>query len=431
MSAILALPIEAVRVLAPVYGIAAVLVVALLLPVPGVRGRLRVWWPIALAAAGLGALLGSLAVWLVLDVQDVFGVPASEVIRAAAATAGAGVGLAVVNLVRTRWWRKVVAVIAIPAVLAAGGLMINRDVAYFPKLGDALGVTGASTLSLHHSTVATVDLHQWQPPTSMPAEGTVGTADIPGLVSHWNGRPAWVYEPPAARTADPPKLPVVIAFSGEPGGPSDLFIAGGLQAKLDAIARAHQGVAPIVVVPDQLGSFRNNPMCLDSPMGHVATYVTTDVRTWVLGHLPVSTSRKDWSVAGFSEGATCAVQFAAADPQIFGSFLAISPELAPVDHSVARTVREAFHGSKAAYEAAQPIAVMRRTGTYHDTTGLYCVGARDARYGRMLPPLLAASKQAGMTVQSTKLPGVAHNWNTGAAGFAWGLPKLAALLNLP
>lgn len=429
---LLALPIEAARVLAPAYAVAAVLAVALLLPVPGVKARLGIWWPIALLATGVGALLGWLAVWIVVDQQDLFGVPASPVVLGAAAAGGGGVGLALANLVRTRWWRKVIAIIAIPAVLAAGGLMINRDVAYFPKLGDALGITGVAALSLHHAGSGTVPLRDWRPPAAMPTSGTVGTVDIRGVQSHWSGRPAWVYEPPAARTAHPPKLPVVIAFSGQPGSPSDVFVAGNLQAQLDAIARAHKGVAPIVVVPDQLGwSLRSNPMCIDSRLGDVATYVTVDVRAWVLRHLPVATSRQDWAVAGFSQGGTCAVQFGAKYPQLFGSFLAISSELGPHDLTVARTVKEVFSGSMAAFTATQPITIMRRNAPYPATTALYCVGARDASYGAVMPKLVAASKRAGMTTESTRLPGVAHNWNTGAAGFAWGLPKLVRLWGLP
>jgi enterochelin esterase-like enzyme len=418
------LPIESVRVLAPAYAVAAVLVLALLLPVPGVRARVRTWWPAALLAAGLGALAGVLAVWVVVDVDDVFGVPASLVIRAAATASGAGVGLALANLVRTRWWRKVVAVVAIPAVLAAGGLMINRDVAYFPKLGDVVGLTGVSSLSVAAGDAARAALHGWHAPASMPTAGTVGTATIPGTESHWHGRPAWIYLPPAARTAHPPKLPVLIAFSGQPGEPSDVFVAGGLQATLDGIARAHHGLAPVVVVPDQLGAYNVNPMCVDSRMGNVQRYVLDDVRDWVLRHLPVSTNRREWSVAGFSEGATCAVQFGTGFPAVFGSYLAVSPELGPINGSVARTLRDAFHGSRAAWEAAQPIAIMQRKAPYRHTLALYCVGAGDTRYGSATPKLAAASRSAGMRTETTVLAGVAHNWNTGAAGLAWGLPKL-------
>ncbi|MCU1473310.1 alpha/beta hydrolase-fold protein [Amnibacterium sp.] len=418
------LPIESVRVLVAVYAVAAAAALVLLVPVPGVRARLRVWWPGAMLAAGVGALAASVVVVVVVDVDDLFGVPASPVIRAAAAAAGAGVGLAIANLVHTRWWRKVVAVLAIPLALAAGGLMINRDVAYFPKLGDVVGITGVRALSVTGGAEARAALRGWRAPASMPSTGTVGTVTIPGAESHWHARPAWIYLPPAAQTAHPPKLPVVIAFSGEPGGPSDVFLAGGLQATLDGIARAHHGLAPVVVVPDQLGAFRANPMCVNSRLGNVQDYVLDDVRGWVLQHLPVSSDRREWTVAGFSEGATCAVQFGSGFPAVFGSYLAISSEIGPIDGTRAHTVHVAFRGSTAAWKAAQPIAIMRRKAPYRQTFALYSVGAADTRYGPVTPRLAAASRAAGMRTETTVLPGVAHNWNTGSAGFAWGLPRL-------
>ncbi|HEV7623755.1 MAG TPA: alpha/beta hydrolase-fold protein [Amnibacterium sp.] len=421
---LLTLPIEATRVLVPVYAIAGVLALVLLIPLPGVRARRRVWWPVALLAAGVGALAASLVVVIVVDVNDVFGAPASLVIRGAAAGAGAGVGLAIVNLVRTRWWRKVVAVLMIPLALIAGGLMINRDVAYYPKLGDVFGMTGVSALPLAPRKPTGTALSNWLPPASMPSTGTVGTVRIPGTRSHWRGRPAWIYLPPAARVAHPPALPVMIAFAGQPGGPSDVFLAGNLQATLDGIARAHRGLAPVVVVPDQLGSYNVNPMCVDSPRGNVQQYVLQDVRDWVLRHLPVSSNRNEWTVAGFSQGATCAVQFGSGFPALFGSYLSISPEIGPYNGTLARTLREAFHGSKAAWKAAQPLTIMRKKAPYLHTLALYCDGANDTRYAKAMPRLAAASRAAGMRTESAVLPGVAHNWNTGAAGLVWGVPRL-------
>ena len=94
-------------------------------------------------------------------------------------------------------------------------------------------------------------------------------------------------------------------------------------------------------------------------------------------------------------------------------------------------MKESFGGSRAAFDAAQPVAIMRRMAPYKDTTALYCVGAKDPRYGPMLRPLIAASERAGMHTQSTRIAGVAHNWNTGADGFAWGLSRLAILWGLP
>ncbi len=424
------LPIEAVRVLVPVYVVAGLMLVVVLLPGPG-RGPLRRRLAVSALVAGAGALAGALLVWWVVDVQDVFGVAASAVIRAAAAAGGAGTALAGLAVVRGRWWRRVVAVVAVPVFLAASALMINRDVAYYPKLGDAFGDTGVGALVLSGEAGRSRSLVSWRAPADMPSSGSVGTVDIPGTESKFSARPAWVYLPPAARTAHPPRLPVMIALSGEPGGPSDVFLAGGLKAKLDALAAAHHGVAPIVVVPDQLGSYSANPMCLNSKLGDVATYITVDVRDWILRHLPVETARRGWTVAGFSEGGTCAVQFGAGYPALFGSFVAVSPELGPFTRSVARTVREGFDGSRAAYDAAQPIAVMRRTGHYRGTAAVYSVGALDTRYGKNAGILARVSEQVGMHTSYRRFPDLAHNWNTGAAGLEDGLQRLTSWWRLP
>ncbi|MBW4041557.1 MAG: esterase family protein [Acidobacteria bacterium] len=427
-----AVPIEQSELLTTVYVIAGVLVLVMLVPLPGMRASMRTRVGAIALGAGLGALLGWGAVWWLVDVQDVFGAPASTVIRAGATGAGAAVGVGIANLIRTRWWRKAVAVVAIVAAAAAGGLVINRDVAYFPRLGDVFGQTGVKALALDAGAgTAPRSLSAWQPPAGMPTTGTVGTADIPGTVSHWHGRTAWIYLPPAARVKNPPKLPVVIAFGGQPGYPSDVFLAGDLQKPLDAIAAAHRGLAPIVVVPDQLGSYNVNPMCINSKVGQVATYVTVDVRDWILHHLPVSTSRREWTVAGFSQGATCAVQFGTGEPTLFGSFIAVSPELGPFNGTLARTIKQGWNGSRAGWEAAQPIAIMERTKHYPATAAVYAVGEWDKRYGADAGALAVESRKVGMRVSYRDLTGLAHNWNTGAAGLAYGLHELVSWWRLP
>lgn len=426
-----AMPIEQQAVLVPVYLVAAALLVVLLVPRIGTAWRLRTRIGVMALASGIGALVGWLAVWWTVDVQDLFGAPASDVIRGAATAAGAGLGLAVVNLFGTRWWRKVIAVLAVPALIAGAGLMINRDVAYYPRFGDVFGITGVRNLALSQGSVAGRSLSSWLPPAGMPKQGTLGTADIPGTVSGWHARPAWIYLPPAAQVKHPPKLPVVVAFSGEPGGPSDVFLAGNMQQRLDALAAKHRGVAPIVVVPDQLGASTKNPMCVNSKLGNVATYVTVDVRDWILQHLPASTDRRAWTVAGFSEGATCAVQFVSADPAIFGSAIAVSPEVGPLNGSVAHTIAVGFGGSRKRYLASMPVAVMHRTKRYPATAIAYSVGQNDRRYGKDAGTLAAASRAVGMHVSYRVLPNLAHNWNTGAAGLDYGLQVLASWWRLP
>ena len=118
------------------------------------------------------------------------------------------------------------------------------------------------------------------------------------------------------------------------------------------------------------------------------------------------------------------MQFATGYPAVFGSFIAVSPELGPFDGTLARTLREAFRGSLKAYEAAPPIAIMQRHKHYPDTRAVYSVGAGDTRYGADAPRLAAESKKVGMHTSFEVLQGVAHNWNTGALGLRNGLSAL-------
>ena len=192
---------------------------------------------------------------------------------------------------------------------------------------------------------------------------------------------------------------------------------------MDAIATRHDGVAPIVVVPDQLGSFTGNPMCIDSPLGHVATYVMHDVRDWILQHLPVETDRTRWTVAGFSEGGTCAIQFASQHPDVFGSFVDVSGERAPLNGSVKRSIAVGFRGDARAWEHAGPTWVMAHT-TYQDEEAYFAVGALDTVYGAVMPVLAAQATAAGMTTHQHRVQGPTHNWRMADMAFAWGFHAL-------
>lgn len=417
------LPIERMRTLEIVYAVTGVLLLVLLVPAPGVLAR-RGRWSIALVTvAALSGGFGALLVWWIGDVQDLFGVQLSVVVHLAVIGLFAGIGVVVVNLVRTRWWRKVVAGIALPGVLLAAGLMINEDFAYFPSFGDVFGVTGVNPLAASAVGHRDVPLAKWRPPADMPTAGLVATITIPAAESHFAARPAWIYLPPAAQVRRPPKLPVVIGLSGQPGFPSDLFEAGHLDSTMNAIADAHHGVAPIVVVPDQLGSPSKNPMCVNSKLGRVATYLTVDVRDWVLRHEPVSVARTDWTVAGFSEGGTCAVQLAAAYPAIFGSFVDVSGEIAPKNGDLAQTIDRGFAGSKSDYEHATPLWLL---GHHHypKTRAIFAVGQNDAHYGPVLPVLARAAREAGMVVTTRVVPHTAHDWHAATDGLSFGMYEL-------
>ena len=66
-----------------------------------------------------------------------------------------------------------------------------------------------------------------------------------------------------------------------------------------------------------------NPMCVDSPLGRSATYIMTDTANWIRQHLRVGAAPSAWGIVGFSQGATCAMQFSTAHPDVFGATFAI------------------------------------------------------------------------------------------------------------
>lgn len=266
-------------------------------------------------------------------------------------------------------------------------------------------------------------------PSRVPAgaTGEIGSVVIPATVSHFVARPAIISLPPAALVPHPRPLPVVIAFSGQSrgAGPQDLALKAHLGRIMAGIAAQHHGVAPIVVVPDQLGPGSGNPMCVDSAhFGRVATYVMTDVRTWILGHLPVTASRAGWTVAGFSEGGTCAIQFGAAHPDVFGSIVDVSGELAPTNGTLQHTVAAGFGGERTAYLHATPFWILAHHRYRHEAA-YFAVGALDSRYGPVAPRMAAHAHAAGMTVRFRSIPHDAHRWITGIAGLTWGLTAVA------
>ncbi|KQR44366.1 hypothetical protein ASF82_12950 [Frigoribacterium sp. Leaf164] len=414
---------------------------------PRLRSRTRPhprrWWTAVGVAAVVGAGAGALVSWWVGDVQAALDVPPTWVDRAWVSALGAGLAVAVVAAVRGGAGRRVVAGLGVVVFALSTGLAVNRDAGLFPTVGALLGVSHVAPLTLppaQHgvsagdATTASGTLPaEWTPPAELPRHGRLGSVVIPATDSHFRARPALVWLPPAALTADPPALPVVVALSGQgPGAaPENLVDAGHLDDQLDALAAQHDGLAPIVVMPDQLGRPTSNPMCVDGELGDSATWLTRDVPAWVTAHLDVQRSPAAWAIAGFSQGGTCSVQLATGHPDVFGSFVDVSGQLGPLlDGGVDRTIARGFDGSRAAYDAAQPVAVMRAHGRYADLGGFFAVGADDSRYGPVQPVVSAAAQAAGIDVTRLTVPGSGHDWHTASVGLAAGLRWLWPRLGL-
>ena len=398
----------------------------------GVRARVRHFRRLVLAAAIAGAVVGAVLTWLLSDVINVFGVSLTWVVRIADTLAFAGFAVALVNVVTTRWWRALIALVTAALTAWCLFLTINVDFGQYPTLGDAVGTTYRDTLALPEKPQNALSITEWTAPDDLPEEGLVGTVDIAARAADFAPRPAAVYLPPAALTASAPELPVVIALSGQPGTPSDVFSAGGVDQMMDSIAQANGGLAPIVVVPDQLGDPSINPMCVDGALGDSQTYLVEDVRAWITEHFAVRAEPSGWTIAGFSQGGTCAIQLGAAYPEIFGSIIDVSGEEAPTLGSHQRTIDEGFGGDAKAYEAATPLHLLAENEPFTDSTAIFVAGENDAQYSAYMDTVSAAAERADMTTIRAVSPGTGHDWNTARYGFSlafdalltnWGLTR--------
>lgn len=387
-----------------------------------------------LAAAGIavaGAILVQLVLVLVVDVVVVpFGIPL-EFRNWCWVFAGLiGFALAATGFVRTPRWRKAVAVLALPLSALAVAVGVNATYGQYPTLRDAVGLRSFPELPAELMRAGGADLADWAPPADLPATGSVHSVAIPGTESGFPAGPAVVYLPPAALVDEPPRLPVLVALSGQPGKPTDVITSGQLAAIADRWAAEHDGVAPLVVVPDQLGSEHDNPMCVDGPLGDSRTYLERDVRDWVLRNLPAADDRRGWAIAGFSQGGTCALQLATGSPELFGAFADIAGDEGPTLGGRERTIEEGFGGDADAYTAAQPVGYLDGA-RLPDTAALLVVGELDPVMGPQLRRVESALDGAGARVTWLTSPGTGHDWGTARAGFAAALDLFGERMGIP
>jgi S-formylglutathione hydrolase FrmB len=221
---------------------------------------------------------------------------------------------------------------------------------------------------------------------------------------------------------------VLVLLAGQPGGPRQWVDSGQIQAMMDAFALHHKGLAPVVVMPDDLGSAFANPLCLNSRLGDVQTYLTVDVPNWITSHLQVRPPGRGWAIGGFSEGGTCAIQLATQAPRLYPFFVDISGQLEPTLGSRHITISRAFGGDAAAFARVNPIAVLARTRFPRDA-GVFVGGVNDRVYTPQQRIMYRAARQAGMDVTFVDLPG-GHDWRVWRGGLEHNLAWLASRLGI-
>jgi hypothetical protein len=239
-------------------------------------GRSRAWWLRAVPLAAVTGLVVAAAVGLAVAVLRPFPDLLPTRVLAWVAVLAAAVGLGWARR-RDGRVRLALAVVAVVAVLGTCAMKVNAFYGYRPTLGAALGITAADQVDLTqlaaHPPLWAARPGQslarsWHAPPGMPNTGRIATAAIPG---RFPARPAWLYLPPAYLGPVRARLPVLVLIPGQPGGPRDWLLAGRLAAVMDGFAATHDGLAPVVVVPDATGSNLGNTLCLDSRLGAAET----------------------------------------------------------------------------------------------------------------------------------------------------------------
>ncbi|MCF2530926.1 alpha/beta hydrolase [Yinghuangia soli] len=399
----------------------------------------RRWWLVWVPAMALLSIGAALLIGVIVDDWwKPFPDPLPRRILEWIAVAVFAFALAGARMKSLTWPRRAVAVVLALLVLAMSASQINAYYHQYPTLRAALGPWIGSSDDFdkarggHRQTVAAPEggwLSQvWQPPASMPKNGTLSEVPIPGTASKFKARNGWVYLPPAYLATPRAELPVLILLAGQPGTPRDWIDAGQVVGMMDDFAAAHGGLAPIVVMPDDLGSTFANPLCMDSKLGNAETYLTKDVPDWIRANLQVAPAPRGWAIAGLSHGGTCSLQLSVRKPDLFHAFIDISGQDEPTLGTREETVDKAFGGDAAAFTKVNPLDIMQ-TQQFPQLAGVFAVGSGDGEYGPQQQKAFAAAKAAGMDVIYQEYPG-GHSWQVWRPALQQNLPWLAQHVGL-
>ncbi|MET3205868.1 MULTISPECIES: hypothetical protein [unclassified Arthrobacter] len=124
---------------------------------------------------------------------------------------------------------------------------------------------------------------------------------------------------------------------------------------------------------------------------------------------------RDWAIAGFSYGGTCATQLGVNYADQYPTFLDIPSEDQPtINGGRSALVRKYLDGDEAAFARQNDVDVLK-TGRFLGTAGVVTVGADDSFYRPQGIIVYTAAKAAGMEMQLHQVPG-GHTWHAWSAG---------------
>jgi S-formylglutathione hydrolase FrmB len=217
----------------------------------------------------------------------------------------------------------------------------------------------------------------------------------------------------------------VMLLHGAGGEPAEWIDAGGAAGAADAWAAAHEGVAPVLVLPDVNGRDGTARGCVDSAAGNVETYLTADVPALLQREFGTLPPGPDWAVAGHSAGGACAIMLSLRNPAVFGTFgdfggLA-GPRLGTTNAEVAPTLQGLFDGDARRFGAHEP-AQLLAGGEFPELGGWFQVGSEDTGPVTAMATLVPLAQAAGVDTCLVVRPGIGGGAAMWSAAFADSLP---------
>jgi S-formylglutathione hydrolase FrmB len=324
---------------------------------------------------------------------------------------------------RRRLGARLLSVLPVLGCGAFAAATINAHYGYFPDLRSLTGKVAAHQVS--RARVAKV-ARVAETTGRLPANGYTFSLMVPNPRSRFHARGTFVYLPPAWFATPRPTLPALMLIAGSPGTPADWTRSARADEIADSFARAHHGLAPILVMPDPNGGPFADTECVDGPRGAADTFLSEDVRNFVITRYNAGARAVDWAIAGLSEGGTCALTLSLRHPDKFAFAGDFGGEIAP---TVGKgTLRSIFGGSHQLMASYDPLSLIAQ----HDSPGAAVwlevgLGDRGPRAAaRRLAPRLAAAQVQTCIVERTGQ----HNFGFWHTTLEHSLPWFAARLGL-
>jgi enterochelin esterase-like enzyme len=194
-------------------------------------------------------------------------------------------------------------------------------------------------------------------------QGYTLSLTVAGKQSHIS-RTVYVYLPPAyfEKRYAHYKFPVIELIPGQPGEPQDWINVVGIQVTLENLISHGYAKPAVLVMPDANGGTQISLQCLNQVGGpQDLTYLALDLPQAISRLLRVQQPGNGWGVAGFSEGAFCAVNMALRYRYRYGFAASMSGYFSPMLNKLVNPDRlvDPFGGNKQLRAENTPIDEVR------------------------------------------------------------------------